>query len=336
MKTQTSNQFPFNSPDQVVTNFISTFHDQRGQFLPPDSSGIPKTLDVSNVTPDLDGRIVVNFFPNVSGNLWTTMSQYAHLLLNELFIDTIKGKPSLVMREHPFSHEGFASLDYIKVYAEEGTVITVSKQVGDIRNWFRVYPEGGIIQNGEALSLDVGYCNPFSMRTDGLCRMDVSTNMFGKLDEVVDITEDGIVLGLLQKWSGKIAQWNWNNGELLSGSLTMRFQPKAKAGMRLDYYDDAKGDYFSFYIEGVQHNYRFPGGGSTVLTLSRGMPRQVGAPLVFTLLKPLDQLIADGTLVELRLQDELIKAASQVANEDPLNAGSGDILEGLSTGQAQA
>ena len=73
---------------------------------------------------------------------------------------------------------------------------------------------------------------------------------------------------VLLRWVVLQDMWNQHNHELLSGSVSLRGLP----GIRVGYRIDRPELNLSFYVEGVSHNWTFPGQLITQLRVSRGQP----------------------------------------------------------------
>jgi murein DD-endopeptidase MepM/ murein hydrolase activator NlpD len=70
------------------------------------------------------------------------------------------------------------------------------------------------------------------------------------------------------RWGFLIDHWNQHNAEYLSGSITMRGAPEIRVGYRLDIpYEDGP---LSFYVQSVQHSWRYGDKMTTTLTVTRG------------------------------------------------------------------
>lgn len=72
----------------------------------------------------------------------------------------------------------------------------------------------------------------------------------------------------LIRWALLQDHWYQHNLEYLSGRIDMRGAPEIRVGYRLD----IKERNMSFYVEGVNHKWRFPNNMDTNLAVSRGQP----------------------------------------------------------------
>ena len=92
----------------------------------------------------------------------------------------------------------------------------------------------------------------------------------------------------LIRWALLHDHWYQHNLEYLSGKITMRGAPEIRVGYRLDVPERN----MSFYIEGVNHQWKFPDKMTTVLSVTRG---QRNDPLPMYILPPLDPFNATDT-----------------------------------------
>lgn len=303
------NDIPLNGPSEVVKELLKRYHDKRVQCLLP-----PSLLKHGNLVThlsDVRGQIVVNGNPNLGGNLWTTMEQYINPVLNEFWVDTVNGAPTLYLEERPFSHDKFAELDSVQVDESE----VISEELGlsdeDTKNWIRLYPDAQFLPAELVNIAGLGYTNKASVQRSGLCKFEPTTNAFGDFSQAVVDVEGGIPSGTLQDWVGIIAEWNANNDMLLAGTMTTRLRTDARVGTRFDYTNTRTGEKLSFYIESISHNFVYPGASTTTFNLTRGVEREEGSALKFPLLK---------TLGELTLRDSELQLLTQLNLDDLENA----------------
>lgn len=264
----------FKPPGQVVKNFCKAYLQGRNQFVPP--AGMPD-LDYTSKVQDGRGKILYVSDPNLGGNLWTTLEQYSHPILNEMFVDTIEGVPTLVLREHPYDSDPFNALDAVELDTDELTDEDIGTSDNDVVNWFRIHPD---IPGTEQLAATarIGVMNPASIRQHGLRRFERWSNAVGELDKLIEGADGGDTQakGLLQEWCEVVAAWNWGNEFLLSGSLSSRMRSAARIGKRLDLSNSRTGENLSFYIEGVTQTFQYPSPGArTQFSVARGVGRPV-------------------------------------------------------------
>lgn len=72
----------------------------------------------------------------------------------------------------------------------------------------------------------------------------------------------------LIRWAALQDHWYQHNLEYLSGKIEMRGAPEIRVGYRLDIEERRQ----SYYVEAVQHSWRFPNNMNTTLMVSRGQP----------------------------------------------------------------
>ena len=315
--TKKKGRVPMKSPDTLVRTFLDTMFKNRGQFLPPGAvltrtSGY--SYDVQSALFDLDyskyvsptkGFVMFNTEPNLQGTLWGTIEQYSHGILNEMFIDTLDGVPSLVMRQYPFSKSDFSSLNIISINADEVSSEHLSTSDRDVKNWFRVAFEPAAGQNASMLTAvaGAGWLCPDSIQRHGVRRFEVTTNAWGSTPEVVKVnSETGNVGGLMHEYAGLLAEWHYQNDVFLSGSLSTGLRADAHIGCRLNYDNDYTDEHLSFYVEAVNHDFKWMGGASsTTFTVTRGTLGDLSR------LKTLSELSSeggDGTLVPIKTYRE--------------------------------
>lgn len=306
------NDVPFNSPDEVITALLKKYHDGRVQCLLPSSltsvigdrgeqvsrADLQATGDVPVIRPGglvsrlgpTRGQQVLGFNPNLSGNLWTTMEQYSHPMLNAFWVDTVDGIPTIYLMERPYSHDAFGELPAVAVSETEVTQEEFGKSDFDTKNWIRVYPDAQYLGHEVVDAVGTGYGSAFSMARAGLRKLEATTTAFGDFKHPLVNAEAGLPTPLLQEWAGMLAEWYTNNELLVTGSMTTRLRPDARVGQRLDYTNERTGELLSFYIEGITHSFQYPQGGTTSFALTRGVERKKGSALRFPLLRRLDQL----------------------------------------------
>lgn len=279
------NDIPLNGPKAVIEELLKRYHNSRVQCTLPTS--LKRWLKTH--LEDVRGRIIVTGNPNLSGNLWSTMQQYVNPVLNEFWVDTVNGYPTLFLEERPYSHDKFAHIEGYELRETEVIQEDLGKSDADIRNWIRVYPDAQFLGADIVNVAGVGYSDKFSMARAGLRKLEPTTNAFAEFNRSLVDVNQGIASGLLQEWSGLLAEWNVVNDRMLAGTMTTRLRPDIHVGRRLDYTNSRTGEHLSFYIEGVSHSFTYPGASTTTLTLTRGVERETG-DLRFPLLVPLDEL----------------------------------------------
>jgi murein DD-endopeptidase MepM/ murein hydrolase activator NlpD len=96
-------------------------------------------------------------------------------------------------------------------------------------------------------------------------QFDTNTNTGSQTLKNID---NGKIRSAITRWALLNDHWYQHNLEYLSGTIRMRGAPEIRVGYRLDI-DDVKRP-LSFYVEGVAHNWTFPGTMETTLTVTRG------------------------------------------------------------------
>jgi hypothetical protein len=71
---------------------------------------------------------------------------------------------------------------------------------------------------------------------------------------------------MLLRWGLLLDHWYQHNTEYLSGTFTTRALPEVRVGYRLDVKERRE----SYYVEGVNHQWQYPGPMTTTITVSRG------------------------------------------------------------------
>ena len=297
-----------NRPHEVIRALVREFHDGRIQCVLPDTllrafaeyegriheDTFAATGDVADIGPgglalrlhETQGRLNVVGDANVNGNLWGTMEQFSNPMLNEMWLDTEGGLPTLHLEERPFSERAFGELNGVAVEETEVTQEDFGKSDQDTRNWFRVHADGTYLGPEISTAAGVGVTYPSAVARAGLRKFEQVTNAYAEFEIALVNSTNGIPSGLLQTWSETLAAWYANNDRLLAGSMTTRLRPDARIGRRLDYTNKRTGEQLSFYIEGVTHQFQYPGASTTAFSLTRGVERA-----------------GDGTFPGLREQD---------------------------------
>ena len=140
-------------------------------------------------------------------------------------------------------------------------------------------------------------------------------------DDVPRLSSRGVAVdsSLIRKqvvrWAILNDLWFQHNLEYLNGSIEMRGAPEIRVGYRLDIVEKS----MSFYVEGVNHSWSFPGRMSTSLSVTRGQPNN---PFPVYILPPLNVYGSQETQRKL--------ASSRLANyfivPDPLAVRRGVVL----------
>lgn len=331
-------ELPFNKPGRLIKTLLRLFHDYRNQFIPPDGivgdnglvTGGNKiaALDYSSMVAPGEYLVPYSDTPNLSGSLWSIIEQFSNAFMNELWVDTIKGVPTVIFRPHPFSNEDFSALDYVNVYSEAIVDDELSSADQEILNWFQVKADMSIGDVGDiAAAVGVGVLCPRSIYQHGVRRFTPTTALWAPSGTpLVDETSTTEVRGMVQDMSKKLAEWHYRNEDLLSGSMSSYCNAAARPGKRMDYYNQRSGEQLSFYIEAVGQSFSFPGSSSTSYTVTRGVVRDDNGK--FPHLKSFDTLKSENIVINVaEFNDALLQLA--LAGEDTIDADGNDIQAAL-------
>ena len=224
--------------------------------------------------------------------LWGSLQQYSNGLMNELWVDLAPPaggharhlaalEPAIYLRERMFrthaSSRRWESLRTRVLRPEDVLVRQVSK--GGAANRFNYWKlDGGFLGSGFAnqeLVQDLGpeayrpgsipIINDESIRKHGL-RPYQQTSNFLPMDD----TENGQnFLTLASNWLQRLHDWYSVAPLELTGTLTTsRIFPEIRIGERVR--EDRAEGRIIYYVEGVEHSYRYPGNGSSKITVTHG------------------------------------------------------------------
>jgi len=255
-----------------------------------DRNGGATTFQLIN--PDQDG-----------GTLWDTMQQYSNGVLNELFVDLappatnphgLTGfKPTVFLRERKFPTKATGDSDYatLPTWELEPSLIhskQLAKGGASTRyNFWHLYPGGlgsvdlrSFVNKGRGVP-GVPDANPIwneqSIRRHGLRRWENTTlfvpNTLRDKDPDLTLADTGLAasswLTTLSEWLLKIHDWYSIAPKQLSGSiLTTRLLAEIRIGSRI--VEQTESGDITYYCEGVEHSWQYPGTGQTRLTVTRG------------------------------------------------------------------
>ncbi len=223
--------------------------------------------------PIVEGR-----FLNYEGDLWGLLESIASKPFNELFIDVIDGKSTLVFRRTPFDPSDFRELRRHELDARyHWSNRSLGRSDADVLNVFAVYPEYfGSIAAGALLPTKLTR----SIELFGVRPLIVGTNLstaFGA--EVHKINRQGpnppradrerSQVGLADFFTqlqGQLASWFGRNEELKSGTVPVIGSPAIHIGEVVVFRDSGE----IYYVEGVSHRWEVKKSAITMLTLTRG------------------------------------------------------------------
>jgi hypothetical protein len=260
--------------------------------MDPLSNG--SATDLRYLNPEQDG-----------GSLWDMLQTFSNGVLNELWVDlapsaynpfAVSGlKPTLWLRERKFPTflEGSAKYAQLTTWKLPRNVVRarqVAKGGAASRfNYWLLYPQGfgsfsleAFVQQGIGKAGQLGV-NPIfdemSIRKHGLRRW-VQTTPFIPWSARAD-EDAGWRLGLngsmpatlatlvLSEWITKIHDWYSIAPKQLSGKITTtRVLPEVRIGHRV--VEETENGNITYYVEGVDHTWQYPGTGQTNITVTRG------------------------------------------------------------------
>jgi len=116
----------------------------------------------------------------------------------------------------------------------------------------------------EKLSNITPIINHISIARHGLRNRELATE-FAYFGGAAARSSGGARAGIA-RWILLMDHWYQHNPEYLSGSIITRARPDIRVGYRLDWLDRT----LSFYVEGVSHQWQYPGAMTTTLQVSRG------------------------------------------------------------------
>jgi len=224
-------------------------------------------------------------------SIWDLLDEYSNGLLNELYTQLDPTQPfnkkhpwpQLVLRERPLpSHElgrrKYDALPSVKLTTKDVAQRTMARGAPESRFNYWLLDATGMSGNSIAsftLARDdaplggglPGAAPIFSVadiKKHGLRR-------FKKGTMYLPVRENEVTwFGVATRWLNLLHDWYSVVPFEMSGTITTTsIQPKIQIGMRIDE-ERPDGRTVSYYCEGVQHSYSYPGPGSTTLHLTRG------------------------------------------------------------------
>lgn len=257
-------------------------------------------LNLGNISPSLRGQLandptLLSPDPLMGRTLWDVMQEYSHNLLNEMWFDLgidpdlDNGasrldalRPTLYLRERPFptikSTRRWDSLHTIELGPNDvKDHQIVSGDGGSSRfNWWEVIPNGvsanpteiqALMQQGDGLPGGIPIYNLDSMRRHGVKRYAQQSKY---LALPAGDRGDPSFIQYAIRWTRIVHDWYSVAPFQYTGSIkTTRMRPDARIGMKLRE-TRADGSVWSYYIEGVEQHYQYPGEGETSFTVTRG------------------------------------------------------------------
>ena len=265
-------------------------------------AGHGETLDMTVLSPDQQGGQA----------LWDTLQQYSNGLINEMWVDLAPATPHSqrsIGRNTAFADDTWLPAFYLRerrfrtqddTSLWDNTLLHVLER-GDVRN--RQLAKGGasnrynywVLHGGvlgdqyraQPLTHSLGV-EPFkpgaipiinlqSMQTHGI-RPYVATTNFLPFFKGGEEKRDFITLAA--NWLKRLHDWYGVAPFQLSGTMTLsRMHPEIRIGQRVR--EQRADGTVTYYVEGVDHHWSYPGAGSTTLTLTHGQyDNEVSTPLM--------------------------------------------------------
>ncbi len=224
-------------------------------------------------------------------NLWQTLEQYSNGILNELYTEigndqdydpAKKPRPRLRLRERPFPtrSKGNSVWNAVRTHVLKlGDVNgrNVSKGAPESRFNYWLLDATGLSGSGLAVQMQIQQAagvekgqpggapiyNIEDMRRHGFRKFMQSTRYFPFRDDVNWLTHSARWLHMLHDWYA-ITPYE------LSGTLVLStIRPEIQIGHRVTERRPFGPD-VTYYVEGVQHGWQYPGPGGTTLSVTRG------------------------------------------------------------------
>ena len=221
----------------------------------------------------------------VASPLWQVIQQWSNPAIAETFLDLrpdinkpddlVKLKPALVHRRHPFFGSALNKLTTVQVLSTEVCQLTMGRSDDDVCNWIRVTDEqsiGGLPEGSLVTYYNIGYYNPESIKRFGVRRhepitaycYDVANAKNNPASRPMSLPK------MLAQYTEFNAAWHHSNEYLYSGSMTTYLRPDIRIGYKLAYVDTETKRVLEAYIEGVHHQYEYPGLMTTTIIFTRG------------------------------------------------------------------
>lgn len=233
-------------------------------------------LDLSNVYI-LDGEASLQFQPfgPVFAQKKEGQSQY-RAIYNYEKIPRISKKeiPSLAPTGCFFNKisKPLKHLDVVEIGNEDVIQSNLGRSDNDTFNLFALYATNPLIEIYKYILRDIfPIITPAQIARHGLRAMEVKTVFanFGRSNICEDegsVVNRAAIRRNLVRWGLLLDHWNQHNIEYLSGTVQLRGRPEIRVGYRLDWRERNE----SYYVESVNHVWRYPGAMTTTLKLSRG------------------------------------------------------------------
>lgn len=178
---------------------------------------------------------------------------------------------ALVMRQRPYDADAFNALPVVEVDSTEVEQSELARSSHDVLNWFRIRFPGLDVKTQELVA---GIRTvPQSIAKFGFRRMEAESRyMFASSSASVTFSQGSTKTDfgdVFRQYVGLLSTWFGQNEYWYAGTLTMRFKPSVRVGVRLRL--TRRGQVCDFYVQGVQHSFsKDPGVSRSTLTLTRG------------------------------------------------------------------
>ncbi len=178
---------------------------------------------------------------------------------------------ALVMRQRPYDADAFNALPVVEVDVTEVETSELARSSHDVFNWFRIrFPNLDV----KVQELVAGIrMVPQSIAKFGFRRMEAESRyMFTSSAASVTFSQGSTKTDfgdVFRQYVDLLSTWFAQNEFWYAGTLTMRFKPSVRVGVRLRL--TRRGKIYDFYVQGVQHSFsKEPGASRSTLTLTRG------------------------------------------------------------------
>jgi hypothetical protein len=223
------------------------------------------------------------FQPEVGTKLHDMVTQWSNPVLNELYYDLYteddaesppdRPKPMVFLRERPFvnSIQGIDSpwfkIPTVRVDRSECGPDDLGSSDQERVNMIMLYARSSQNTQAEQFAAYPPAIDQLDAQVAGLRRWERTIDFAG-----IGSTGTGVSWGEeIKTWETLLQSWYGLNHEWLNGSVNFNFiLAEARIGYRLIMQGKADEDTTQAYIEGVSTSWRYPSGGTTSLSLTRG------------------------------------------------------------------
>lgn len=170
-------------------------------------------------------------------------------------------KLQLVHRQRPYDRASFEKLPEVVVYQTECTQLDLGLASHEVYNTFRVW---GLLPGGTVLPPDrlLLRTHKESISRHGIRRYEPETMyVFPNAKVAADQSkaENGVSSSafstLLRVYTDILTIWNASNEDHFAGTITTRFRPDIRIGLRLKLIRSTDNSVIEGYIQSVSHNY---------------------------------------------------------------------------------